>query len=674
MKLLTARTAPRTRLFVLSAVALIGSSSLITHAAEGWRPIDPSELSMAAPMVERNADAEAILWEVRVAYIQTSNEIATVLDHYVRVKVFNDRGRESQSKVDIYAPQFGGRKVRISDVAARTVKPDGSNVEVKKEDIYDRTVLKGNGIRVNAKSFALPGVVPGSIVEYRWRETRNGIQDYERFDFSRDIPVQQVRYFVKPYQDTLMDSNGKAVAMRAQIFHGKATPFSKDKDGFYGTSMKGVPAFQYEPQMPPEYAIRPWLLVYYAADADSRPDVFWKNFGRAMAAKMKPALKVNSDIQKTSVEVLGNEKGSTEKLVKLYDFVRAKIKRYTDDALKMTPEQIRKLKENDTPADTLKRGIGNSQDMNMLFGALAAAAGFDVRVAFASDRSDTFFDRSFANNYSVDPVGVAVKVGTDWRVFSPGASYVSFGMLSWQFEGQETLIADEKEPFWIMSQYSDPSRSVQKRSGKFKLSADGTLEGEVRIEFTGHFGEDEKELVDAMAVADREQTLKNRFRGLTMTDIRIENATDPDKPIAYAFHAVVRGYAQRTGRRVLLKPAFFQRGFPAKFSTGERTQMVYFHFPWSEEDNIEIELPQGFQLDNAQSPQPVNGGTLARYEPTAGVTADGRTLIYKRSIYFGKDSKALLFPVADYPTVKAFFDAVFKQDDQAIALLQSASN
>jgi hypothetical protein len=438
--------------------------------------------------------------------------------------------------------------------------------------------------------------------------------------------------------------------------------------------MNGVSAFQSEPQMPPEYAIRPWLLVYYAADADTRPEVFWRNFGRAMAAQMKPALKVNSDVQKTAVEVAGGEKGPNEKLAKLYDFVRAKIKRYTDDALKLTPEQIRKLKDNETPADTLKRGIGNTQDINMLFGALAAAAGFDVRVAFASDRSDTFFDRSLANNYSVNPVGVAVKVGTDWRVFSPGQSYVPFGMLSWQFEGQDTLIADEKEPFWVASQYSDPSKSVQKRTGKFRLSADGTLEGEVRIEFTGHFGEDEKEFVDAMAPAEREQVLKNRYRGLEMTNIQIENATDPDKPISYAFHAVVRGYAQRTGRRVLLRPAFFQRGTPAKFSTGERTQMVYFHFPWSEEDTIEIELPSGFQLDNAQSPQAVNGGTLARYEPSAGVTADGRSLIYKRRIYFGKDSKALLFPVADYPTVKAFFDAVYKQDDQAIALLQSASN
>src|SRR5438046_1011492 len=76
MKLLPTRTALLARLFVLSACLLIGSSSLVTHAADLWRPIEPSELSMAAPMVERNADAEAILWEVRVAYIQSSSEIA----------------------------------------------------------------------------------------------------------------------------------------------------------------------------------------------------------------------------------------------------------------------------------------------------------------------------------------------------------------------------------------------------------------------------------------------------------------------------------------------------------------------------------------------------------------------------------------------------------------------
>ena len=111
-----------------------------------------------------------------------------MLQHYVQIKIFNDRGRESQSKIDIFAPKVGGREVKITDIAARTIKPDGSIVELKKEDIFERTVVKASGLKVKAKSFAMPGVEPGAIIEYRWREVRSdSYSNYARLEFSRDI-------------------------------------------------------------------------------------------------------------------------------------------------------------------------------------------------------------------------------------------------------------------------------------------------------------------------------------------------------------------------------------------------------------------------------------------------------------------------------------------------------
>src|SRR3982751_5877356 len=64
----------------------------------GWKPVDPAELSSTTPVVEPNSDAEAIFWEVRMDDSQTED---LVLKHYIRIKVFTDRGRESQSKVDL---------------------------------------------------------------------------------------------------------------------------------------------------------------------------------------------------------------------------------------------------------------------------------------------------------------------------------------------------------------------------------------------------------------------------------------------------------------------------------------------------------------------------------------------------------------------------------------------
>jgi hypothetical protein len=145
-------------------------------AGDDWKPVDPSELALKTPVVEKDADAEVLQWEVRV----DDDAEDLVFSNYIRIKVFTERGRESQSKVDI--PFYG--KYKIKDVAARTVKADGTIIELKKDDVFERTVVKLSGLKIKVKSFALPSVEPGSIIEYRWREVRPGrYANYVRLPF-----------------------------------------------------------------------------------------------------------------------------------------------------------------------------------------------------------------------------------------------------------------------------------------------------------------------------------------------------------------------------------------------------------------------------------------------------------------------------------------------------------
>ena len=658
---------------LLALALLLAAAPAFARGDKDWRPVEPAELSVSAPLVEKDADAEVLFWDVRVSYEESGGEPATVLNHYVRIKVFNERGRESVSKVDIPAFKFRGREVKIKDVAARTIKPGGAVVELKKEDVFERDLVKTNGLKVKAKSFAMPAVEPGAIIEYRWREVRNGIVSYERFDFSRDVPVRNVTYHIKPYGEELVDASGKRVGLRAQTFQGNTTPFAKDKDGYYVTSMTNVPAFREEPRMPPEYSIRPWMLVYYTSERSADADKFWDAYGRRMGSAFKSMVKVNDDVRKAAAETIGDAQTPEQKLERLYAFVRAKVKRYTDDAAGLTPDQIKKIKENKSPADTLKRGVGDGKDIDLLFAAMASAAGFEVRMACASDREDILFMKDFPDDYFINPASVAVRVGEGWRLFNPGSTYVPFGMLRWQEEGQQTLIADEKAPAWISSPISAPTRSLERRTGKLKLSEEGVLEGEVRIEYTGHVAADMKEYNDDDSPAEREETLKNRLKerlpSAELSDIKIENVSDPDKPFVYSYHIRIPDYAQRTGKRLFIQPAFFQKGLGPRFPVATRRHEVYFHYPWSEEDYVEIALPEGYALDNAESPGPISAGDISNYEPAAGITKDGRTLVYTRKFFFGKGGSAgLLFPVKSYPALKQYFDSVNKQDEHTIAL------
>jgi hypothetical protein len=236
-----------------------------------WKPIDSADLALKAPVVEKDADAEALFWEVHVADEVDGDMPRTVMNHYIRIKIFTERGRESQSKIDIeYLGNWS-----IKDIAARTIKPDGSILEIKKEDVFDRTIVKTSGRKIKAKSFAMPGVEPGAIIEYRWREVHNDdLANYVPLELQLDIPVQVVKYYIKPLQSPYFP-----YGMRVRSFQFGFDKFTKEKDGFYSVSMTKVPAFREEPRMPPEKSVRPWLLIWKTRS--SMPN----SFGRIMARR-----------------------------------------------------------------------------------------------------------------------------------------------------------------------------------------------------------------------------------------------------------------------------------------------------------------------------------------------------------------------------------------------------
>ncbi len=195
----------------------------------------------------------------------------------------------------------------------------------------------------------------------------------------------------------------------------------------------------------------------------------------------------------------------------------------------------------------------------------------------------------------------------------------------------------------------------------------------MRIEYTGHFAVEMKEDNDDETAEQREKKLSDsvqgRLGGAELSEVKIESANDPLKPFVYSYKIRVPGYAERTGKRLFLQPAFFQKGLAQMFPSSSRQHDVYFNFPWMEQDQVEIDLPEGFALDNADAPSSFNFGQVGGYDVKISVTTDQKSLIYKRGLRFSM----LLAPKTNYTALKNAFDAVHQADNHAITLKQGVA-
>ena len=632
-----------------------------------WKPIDPADLTRKVGLVEKDADAEAIFWEVRIGDEVVNREPRTVRSQYLRIKIFTNRGRDRRSTVAI--PIFP--RHHITGVEGRTIQPDGSVVELQKDAIFERALNKTGDLRIKSLSFTLPGVEPGSIIEYRWRDEGDlkQFERYQKLEFQSDIPFRTIQYWVKPYT-----APGFPWVMNGISFHCQPTPLQKDINGYVTTTLNDIPAFKEEPWSPPAEQLRAWTLLYYKPQfAKEDPDQFWLGHGKEAYNRYKPSLKAGRAIQEKAAALTAKAASPEEKVLLLVDFCKTAIKNSQTEAA--SAEERQQKGANKSPEDTLTQGIGTVEDIRFLFAALATAAGFETRVAELSNRQNALFDRRFTDPFFLTGRAIAVKIGDAWHFYDPSATYVPRGMLAWSYEGVDALITDPKESVFVTTPASKPEQTVVRRQGVFRLNEDGALEGDVTIEFTGHEASAGKGTGEKQSDSQREAVLKNmlkRYAGAAeVSNIKIDNMNDPDKPLTYRCHIQVPGYAQRTGKRLFFAPSFFQQNVPARFPVKERKYLVYFRYPWVDEDKVTFELPAGFQLEEPRVPAPIPLGKLGGYEVHARVV-NKTQFVFERRLVCG-DNGIVVVPVSAYPALKDAFDAIAQSDGQSISLIQTAA-
>jgi hypothetical protein len=122
----------------------------------------------------------------------------------MRIKILTEEGRD---QANVIIPFEKGR-TSIINIRARTIQPDGKIIEFDGK-VYEQMVEKTKGVKYLAKTFTLPDVHAGSIIEYHY-----SIDFADHWIFgshwllSEDLFTKKAIFTLKPYQKIPWNCNG----------------------------------------------------------------------------------------------------------------------------------------------------------------------------------------------------------------------------------------------------------------------------------------------------------------------------------------------------------------------------------------------------------------------------------------------------------------------------------
>jgi hypothetical protein len=248
--------------------------SASVFGAPKWEPIDEADLGLSSPTIDPDSNIEIIFKDVKID--DTSSRTRVIFSNYIKLKVFNDAGVEELAKIDI---PFADSRIRR--IEGRVVKPDGTVVNLEKDAIFTREIIRKGSQRVRVKSFSFRGLEPGSIVEYRWEESTRGSIFGIKLDFQNEWPARHVRYKVRPQQIPGLE-------VRALYHMCSAKSFDRDSRGYATFEEFNVPAIRDEPYAPPVDSVTRWMTLFYLPPGVAG-EYFWGTFGGALAGRTAPA-------------------------------------------------------------------------------------------------------------------------------------------------------------------------------------------------------------------------------------------------------------------------------------------------------------------------------------------------------------------------------------------------
>jgi Domain of Unknown Function with PDB structure (DUF3857)/Transglutaminase-like superfamily len=644
-------------LCVFLAACFLGFPSTVP-SADDWLPVPPADLALKDNPASPGSHAMILYRQER-----TDSENAFVTE-YFRIKIFTEEGKKQG---DVEIPFVKGRD-HVEDIRARTILPDGTIVPFSGQ-VFEKEVVKAGGFKVLEKTFSVPDVQPGCIIEYKYKVQRDRSLYWNvGWEVQQDLFIREADFSIHP------PGGDFAPALYAHtIGLGRQVKPERQKNGDYTLTLHDIPGLTDEDYMMPKDMLRGRVEFIFK---DSRlpkqsTEEYWKARDKAINQSVDNYINKKDALQRVVAETTTSADSPEVKLRKLYARVQD-IRNLSYEDRTSQEWKREKIQTNNNVEDVLKRNYGYSREINDVFIGLARAAGFEANQILIAPRDEHFFVPDFQDDSELNDDIVRVELNGHDFFLDPAAKFYPFGPLPWNETGVTGLLVDKEGGQFVDVPFPKSSDDVTERRATLHLGEDGSLSGTLEVDFTGVSASSTREEERDDDEVGRRKDLTDEIKGWLPSSAKFEITKisgwdDSAVPLVVSGDLTIPAYATSAGRRLLLPFTPFIAPEPRSFQSATRVNSIYFAVPYQQHDDVSIVLPPNYTVESLPQNIPMIPKGAIQY---AIIPAkQGNTLEVKRNLQID----GVIFPPSVYGTMRHVFSLVKTGDDEQ-AVLESAAS
>lgn len=580
-----------------------------------------------------------------------SHQVSSVLTVEARLKILTEEGKERFGEVEI----LHSRWWRLRNLRGRTVLPDGTEVPLPADSVFERRLSKSR--RVDTTSVAFPSLAVGAIIDYRYEVAFDSLYYLEPWVFQEEVPVlhSEIVYRIPrelaargwqrdPLGVGLQQETKKgAVALEIRIWADNLPPILDEPESF-----------------PPAELSARFMLVPTKLGRDIPLLDTWESTCEAVENGNYGPARRNNKAARARARELAPSGSPKEKAQALFRFVR--------DEIATEPWVGVLVDSKGGPDRVLAERRGDYADKAMLLHSMLDGVGVKADLVWAASRWDGRIDPEVPSFGWFDRVLVRAEVGGGTVFLDPGERSLGFGQILADYEGTTALRYDRRKPEVVTLPASGFADTRSEARIDLTLGEDGRLAGRGSLAETGHWASQRVAQGREGEGAQKLWTewLERRWPGFSVREVRVEEKVE-ERRVEVSW-ALEQAAEEALGDEASLFPSrpLGPLVQPLPQPVESRRTPVMLDWPYATQVELSLTWPPGWEVE-AQPPPREEESAVGSFSTGWKVEPAERRLSYSRRL---EVRSAQVLGREDYAALRSLYDLAAKSDAQALVLVR----